>query len=400
MLYDDCCTMRLLELCSYTICLLVCLCSTAYMTYLQFKYYLDNDDLASISYRTFNKEEKDEYPTFSICFQDHEEEGKIFQQSHDAFTSNNITPESYSDYLSGSVKNYADQFNSIKFDDVIKDIYAGYLILSMEDYFQEDHKKEGSVEMLPTYRDHGELCFTKNSFYRKNVQQLVDSVLLNSSMLYASKLVVRIYVHQNGQLLRSFGLNEGYSSEFFPTKNLENGIVRKIYVGQVDVLRKRAKGKIPCDQYMQHEDQYRMDQVIKITGCIPTFWKPFSERTGLNQTTPMCRNVSKYNKVAKQIHNILTNFDTTYGIYKSPCSMMMISITTSDESDWITPGVLAIELVYKQNLYREILNTEAYTSETLLGQFGGFVGMQYQIGFFDILNLKLILAYKIFFIHF
>ena len=377
MLYDDCCTMRLLEVCVYRICLLVCLCSTGYMTYLQFKYYLNNDDLASISYRKFNKEEKDEYPTFSICFGDYEN-GNIFQQSHDAFTSNNITPKSYRDYLSGSVKDYPDQFNTIKFDDVIKDMNAGYLIQSMEEYFQEDNLIEGYVEMLSTYQDYIELCLTKNISYRKNVQQIVDSVLLNSSMLYADNLIVRIYVHQNGQLLRSFDFKQGYISEFFPTKRLENGIVRKIYIGQVDVLRKRASGKIPCDQHMQHEDEYRIDQVIKSTGCIPTFWEPFAVRIGLNQTTPMCKNVMEYNKVAKRINNILTNFDPNFGIYKTPCTMMMISTTTSDEPDWIVQGVLAFEIVYKQHLYREILNTEAYTSETLLGQFGGFVGIQCQ----------------------
>ena len=153
---------------------------------------------------------------------------------------------------------------------------------------------------------------------------------------------------------------------------------RKIYIGQVDVLRKRAKGKIPCDQHMQDEDAYRIDQVIKRTGCIPIFWESNAVRSGLNQTYPACINVMEYHKVARQIHNIMTNFDTNDGIYKSPCTMMMISTTTSDEPDWIQTGELGFEFVYKQHLYREILNTEAYTSETLLGQFGGFVGMQYK----------------------
>ena len=134
-------------------------------------------------------------------------------------------------FLDGNKLHMSSSMGKLQLD-VIKDMYAGYLILSMEDYFQEDHNKEGSVEMLPTYRDHRELCLTKNSFYRKNVQQLVDSVLLNSSILVASKLVVQIYVHQNGQLLRSFGFNEGYSSEFFPTENVAKGIVRKIYIGK------------------------------------------------------------------------------------------------------------------------------------------------------------------------
>ena len=90
------------------------------MTYLQFKYYLNNDDLASISYRTFNKEEKDEYPTVSICFTGYY--GNIFNESHDVFNSINVTRESYHDYLSGKMDYHPDQFSTIQFDYVALDI--------------------------------------------------------------------------------------------------------------------------------------------------------------------------------------------------------------------------------------------------------------------------------------
>lgn len=56
--------MRGLEGCLNGLCLLFCLLSTGYVTYLQFKYYLNNEDLSSISYREFNDEEKDQYPIF------------------------------------------------------------------------------------------------------------------------------------------------------------------------------------------------------------------------------------------------------------------------------------------------------------------------------------------------
>ena len=79
------CTMRSLETCLYRFCLLICMCSTSYMIYLQFKYYLDNEDMASISYRIFNNEEQDEYPTFSICFRGWS--GEINNQSHGVFLS-------------------------------------------------------------------------------------------------------------------------------------------------------------------------------------------------------------------------------------------------------------------------------------------------------------------------
>ena len=98
--------MLLLKTCLYRFILLICLFGTGYMTYLQFKYYLHNEDLASISYPKFNKEEKDEYPTFSLCFMGFKDKEELFDESHAVFSSNNITRKSYSDYLRGVENDY------------------------------------------------------------------------------------------------------------------------------------------------------------------------------------------------------------------------------------------------------------------------------------------------------
>ena len=121
--------MRLLETCLYGLCLLICMCCTSYMIYLQFKYYLNNEDMVSISYRIFNDQEQDEYPTFSICFGGTIGGfvGNIFNQSHDVFSSNNVTRESYYAYLVGQGKDYPKQFTTFDFDDVALNIFDGYL---------------------------------------------------------------------------------------------------------------------------------------------------------------------------------------------------------------------------------------------------------------------------------
>ena len=80
--------MRLVEKTLLSSVLLACICMAAYMTYLQFNYYFNNDDVASISYRHFNEEEKDEYPTITLCLSDMKENGKIFNETHTVFNSN------------------------------------------------------------------------------------------------------------------------------------------------------------------------------------------------------------------------------------------------------------------------------------------------------------------------
>ena len=107
--------MKLLETYFYRISLLVCLSSACYMTYLQFKYYLNNEDLVSISHQRYNNNEKDEYPTFTICFYGYAD---IFKQYHEIFNSTNATRYSYSKYLRGYLKPYPTQFSDTRFDDV------------------------------------------------------------------------------------------------------------------------------------------------------------------------------------------------------------------------------------------------------------------------------------------
>ena len=47
---------------------LLCVSLCLYMTYLQFSNYAEDNDSSAISFRKFNKEPKDLYPSFSICF--------------------------------------------------------------------------------------------------------------------------------------------------------------------------------------------------------------------------------------------------------------------------------------------------------------------------------------------
>ena len=356
----------LMETCLYRFCLLICMCSTSYMTYLQFKYYLNNEDMASISYRIFNNEEQDEYPTFSICFG-----GDIFNESHDFFNPNNVTQGSYQEYLEGYEKDYPAEFTTVEFNDVVLDIHEGYLM-----------KFEGALvpwyvvplDLIPTYRSPKELCISKNIVHRKNVMQWYDYVMLNSSMLYEDNREVTVHVHKKGQLIRSMA-TYGVSTRI-RQKTLKNGVKKTIEIGQVDILRKRADGKIPCDQYMQDEDKYRIEQIIKSVGCIPTFWMHLGGSIGLIQSTPMCKTAMDYNKVYTQLYTIWENPHLIDIAHKLHCTTMVTSVTITDETANNVPGILKLTMLYHGTSYRETINTKAYSSETLLGQIGGFVGKQ------------------------
>ena len=130
MTYNNYCRMRFVETCLYRLSLFTCLLSACYMTYLQFKYYLNNEDFTSISYRKFNKEERDEYPSISICLAGYR--GKLFTRSQDILNSTNATREAFHNFLSGFQEQHPAQFSNFKFDDIALDI-LNYLVSSREE---------------------------------------------------------------------------------------------------------------------------------------------------------------------------------------------------------------------------------------------------------------------------
>ena len=72
---------------------IVCFSMTLYMTYLQLKYYLDDEDMSPVSYQYFSDENsKIDYPTFSVCFFGSQ---YVFDPQKDVFKSTNVTPVSF-----------------------------------------------------------------------------------------------------------------------------------------------------------------------------------------------------------------------------------------------------------------------------------------------------------------
>ena len=352
-------------------------------------YYLSNEDLASISYQKFNKEEKDAYPIFSICFLGYN--GEIFKESLDVFQSKNVTISSYQKYLYGELEDYANQFSAIKFDDVALDIIENYLLKTSE-FTSQNGVKWGQTywnhpfQMKRTLQHVAYVCVSKDISYRRDTKQYFDYLALNSSKLYETGINIYLFIHQKGRLYRQWN---AISYIINPDEKLKNGAYRVFDIGQVDILRKRENSKMTCDKELEDEDEYILKHIILNAGCIPTHWENFAGNVGLNQTTRICESRTDYNSTNYQYWNTLQILDSPHSTKKQPCTEMVTLVTAKDETDNIkdcpfyfflysrhnTSGVLYLQFNYLQDVYREIINTKAYTGESLLGQVGGFVGI-------------------------
>ena len=104
--------------------------------------------------------------------------------------------------------------------------------------------------------------------------------------------------------------------------------------------------------------------------------------------------LNDYENIRDRLEDAKKGFLENESTYENPCTLMIISIRAKDETKMARQGsthllsdllgsakskVLNLQFRYYQDFYREIINYQAYTGETLLGQVGGFVGIQNQL---------------------
>ena len=345
----------------------------SYMTYLQFKYYLNNDDIASISYQHFNQAQKDEYPTITLCFSDGRRDAKIFDENNTVFESNLVTPLLYQQFLKGWVRNHTFDFSTIQYDEVLLNIHDGYLngAVNGTSFFAfSGYQKHYPFALNEAfYRSPDTFCFEKNVSYQKNLRQYWDGFYLNSTLLYQRKLSISLYVHEKGKLMRSV-INTPLG---LSPKDYENGLTRNYDINSIEVLRQRKDSNMECNENLVDEDGYILKRIMSEAGCIPTFWEKFVDDIKLTLPLPKCKTLNQYRHFSYQFLTLLNKMDTIESLYTQPCTQMTISVTIRDVEP--EQGHLTLYVLYNQDVYKEIVNSKAYTTETLLGQIGGFVGM-------------------------
>ena len=109
--------------------LILCIIFSGWFVKLQLEYYLENDDIASISFRKIEEGGNDRYPTYTICL--FSDEGKIFSQDSSSWKSPQITPFNYHEFLRGfeSDTNQSEEtFKNLIYDDISLSMFDGFLL--------------------------------------------------------------------------------------------------------------------------------------------------------------------------------------------------------------------------------------------------------------------------------
>ena len=362
---------------------LLCIAAVLLLVFIQFQSYMDNKDSSSVRYRKFNYEERDLYPAVSICL--HSSSGSIFKEDEELFGLKGAEGgKLYQNMLLGN-ENITEEFAEIKYDNVTKNLLENYVnvVFTMTkqgeliDIWDSSSDNE-EAPFFKSYQDPHFLCVTKRIQYTKNQVLNFATLVFKASDLYNSSIGnLLVYMHHSGQLTRQFGkqIFEVRKPDFKKAINGKDNYY-KVHINQVDVLRKRYNGMVPCNDSLKNDDMVWREKVMEEVGCIPAYWMDLHPHINSQRrdTTnlPKCMTSQQYRQIS-QYYLPPRHTDNGTRLYVGPCDQMGItaSVTQSDLGE----GELVFGFSYVVEEYRETVNTRAFAFESLWSQIGGFIGM-------------------------
>ena len=353
-----------------------CIVLAMFMTYEQFLQYSKNEDSSSVSFRGFNYEERDVYPTFSICM--HSTKGAILKRSPnfeglDTPTGQNM----YHKMLIGN-EELRKEFHNFTFDgnsvDVLEDFVNMFVSYSKQGqqispWTRQDKNKSNSP-FYKSYQDPYHQCITKSVKFVRGQILHYDYLVLNALNLYNyignvsqdNTTNLFLYVHHPGQLIREFG-KQSFQLNLLDFDNAiqKTNNYRDIHISQVDVVRKRADGVVPCNDKIDDENEVWLNSVIQEVKCIPQYWENAHHISSATPhlNLPKCNSSNQYRNIHK---NYLppNNFESGAKLYSGTCSQMRTTLNIIQKDLPKAGDVLVVGISYNTEEYRETLSYRAF----------------------------------------
>ena len=360
---------------------ILCISLLIYTSTLLVLRYLKNEDYSKLSYKKFNESPEDLYPEFTVCF--NKGVNKLYKNNYlKAHFSGNFVK--YHNFLNGKlnrVKNnqYLANITNVDFDNAtlgMNDLIPYYKATFSGNYTMTNSRKFFNK----TYQIPGQICFSRHaSMFRQDKILFKEQIHVNLSLSS-----VRIYVHYPKQVLRNvFG--HGVALKSILTLEKANPVPSKeiqITLSQLDVIKKRPDGKIPCN--LDGFDDWRFwTEVSKRINCLPSYWKTFN---AVRAKLKPCVNVSQF--------EVIENF-RTWGRDKKeeiissidpPCNDLRVTANVNGKGDTAKNNTLTkLALYYVTKEYLEIKNQRDFDGEMLWSSIGGFVGMFAGYGLLQVL---------------
>ena len=164
-----------------------------------------------------------------------------------------------------------------------------------------------------------------------------------------------------------------------------------IHINQVEVLRKRWNGVVPCNASLKNEDLIWREAIMKKIGCIPEYWSelhPDLSKKGGDVSVHLNKcNTSEQLQEIRRYYLPPKHTDNGTSLYIGPCNQL--GITASVIQSDLKEQNLVLGFNYVVEDYRETINSRAFGFKTLWSQIGGFIGMFLGCGLLQVFKLNL-----------
>ena len=339
--------------------LILCLSIVLYMGIEQKVKFLKNEDSSSLEWKRFHKDEKDNYPTFSICFRHIYDENKIKD-------SLNITAQTYKEILYGYALTKNKIFNISKIpildfdvatlDGLNNTAKTYWTITNRDDYVNKwtyNKNNLNSSQFYKSFQNPYAVCYSKNTKFVPNQTIRRQTIVFKKiPELKDKRTPILIYFQAPGQLIRHV---TKYSMEI-DKSTLETKDEFYFYIQHIQVLRRRQDSNVPCDYTLQNDDQKWQQTVIKSIGCVPVYWrddknKKASYKYGKHR---VCNTAEEY----KNLYNYWVRYTNTWNAtlqYQRPCTNMNI-IMRSESHKAATSSYVYFNVDFLIEEYEEITN--------------------------------------------
>ena len=141
-------------------------------------------------------------------------------------------------------------------------------------------------------------------------------------------------------------------------------------------MKRRENGRIPCNQSIENEDTFVKETFMTSEECVPSYWKNLTSNWTQSYSMPLCQR-EQYGSIYNSLEN---RGSKKNNLYLHPCSEMHFNAIHKNTihvpllNKWEYGLLGAISFHYTTDLYKEIVDQQKFTFETLFGQIGGFVG--------------------------
>ena len=387
-----------------TVCRLVCFLLAAYMVYKQASRHFRNNDASSISFKEFNKNPQDRYPTFTFCLKSRRSE--MYYYFKNSLKAYGIGHKEYDRLLEGiygmeEVRHMDIQnISAIDHEDVTlklqKDVLRGfgfrtkncnnsvnygYEYRNNGKYGHNDcpetRKWSGKLPFYVSHQDPKRICFTREGDFNDNEKREEDWLLFDWETLKEinDALLFQIYVHHPGQLTRVIGKPTFESA----IRDLSDSSYLALKLSQVSILRRRPDANAPCNIELQDDESRFRKEIVKNVGCVPPYWKTFMPN---DSAFGDCKKSTEL----VDIYRYIIDYEEVFDGYVPPCDEMSLVVPFNVKT-YSPEGRFYIQVTYMEEHYQEIVNVEDFGFESFWANTGGFIGIFLGFSLFQITEL-------------